>query len=116
MKAWVVRDEYEEYATVVFAETRNKARLEAMRTDTCEDMEYLQIKPRRFREADSQYRGLREMDWQDSFDRKFLVGYGWSCVEPDYEKCASCYASIFAINIKIISRRKRNEVPLCSKK
>lgn len=93
MKAWVVRDEYEEYATVVFAETRNKARLEAMRTDTCEDMEYLQIKPRRFREADSQYRGLREMDWEDFFDRKFLVGYGWSCAEPDYEECASCSAS-----------------------
>lgn len=93
MKAWEVRDEYDEYATVVFAETRNKARMEAMRTDTCEYMEYLQIKPRRFKEADSQYRGLREMDWQDSFDRKFLVGYGWSCVEPDYEKCAYCYAS-----------------------
>ena len=93
MKAWIVTDEYEEYSTVVFAETRNKARLEAQATDCCEDMDYLNIKPRRFKEADAMYRGQREMDWYDPDDRKFLVGYGWSCVEPEYDECPECPAA-----------------------
>ena len=93
MKAWIVRDEYDEYSTVVFAETRNQARLEAQVTDCCGDMAYLDIHPRRFKEADSMYRGKREMDWYDPEDRKFLVGYGWSCVEPDYSECPECPAS-----------------------
>lgn len=33
MKAWIVTNEYDEYSTVVFAETRNKARLEARATE-----------------------------------------------------------------------------------
>ena len=93
MKAWYVSDEYEEYATVVFAETRAKARVKAMATDCCEDMNYISIKPIRFKEADSQYRGLDEMQWDDAFDRKFLVEHGWSCVEPDYDVCEECFAA-----------------------
>ena len=92
MKAWIVSDEYDEYSTVVFAETRNFARCEAMRTDCCGDMVYLAIKPRRFKEADSMYRGKFEVDWYDPDDRKFLVRYGWSCVEPDYSECPECPA------------------------
>ena len=90
MKAWIVSDEYEEYSTVVFAETRNKARIEAQATNCCEYMEYLDIRPRRFKEADSMYRGRREMEWCDPNDRKFLVEHGWSCVEPEYEDCPYC--------------------------
>lgn len=93
MKAWIVSDEYDEYSTVVFAETRNQARLEALRTECCNDMDYLSVRPMRFKEADSMYRGRREMDWCDIDDRKFLARYGWSCLEPDYSVCPECPAS-----------------------
>lgn len=93
MKAWIVTDEYEEYSTVVFAETRNKARLEAQATDCCEYMQYIDIRPRRFKEADTMYCGKREMDWCDPDDRRFLVEHGWSCVEPEYDECPECPAA-----------------------
>lgn len=93
MKAWIVTDEYDEYATVVFAETRNKARLEALATDCCECMHYCDIQPRRFKEADTMYREKGKMEWDDPHDRRFLVDHGWSCVEPEYEECPECPAS-----------------------
>ena len=37
MKAWLVREKDEFCATVVFAETRGKARSTALATDCCED-------------------------------------------------------------------------------
>lgn len=93
MKAWIVMDEYDEYHTVVFAETRNQARMEARATACCEDMDYINIKPIRFREADAMYRGHREMDWYDPDDRIFLVNHGWSCVVADYDECQKCPAA-----------------------
>lgn len=109
MKAWIVTDEYDEYSTVVFAETRNIARLEALATDCCEGMAYLNIHPRRFEEADSMYRGRREMEWDDPEDRKFLVGYGWSCVEIDYSECPKCPASDLCDKYKGIMREKSED-------
>ena len=97
MKAWVVSDLYDEYGTVVFAETRGKARSEALHTDTCEEMRYIEIQPRRAKWADKMYRGLREMDWCDKDDRIFLVKNGWSCVEPEYEDCQSCPAKKWCV-------------------
>ena len=96
MKAWIVSDEYDEYSTVVFAETRNQAKVEAMATDCCGEMDYIRIQPRRFKEADKMYRGTREMDWYDPTDRRFLCEHGWSCVEveyDDYDDCLNCSAS-----------------------
>ena len=92
MKAWIVRDANYEYSTVVFANTRNEAKKVAMYTDVCEDMEYIQIKPHRFKEADYMYRGLPEMDWYDAVDRTFLVNRGWSCIEPEPDECHDCPA------------------------
>lgn len=92
MKAWKVSNNYEDYSTVVFAETRNKARLEALHTDTCEGMSYIEIQPIRAQWADKMYRGLSEMDWYDKNDRIFLVQQGWSCAEEGYEDCKSCPA------------------------
>ena len=37
MKAWIVSDLYDEYSTVVFAETRNKAKVAALSTDVAEE-------------------------------------------------------------------------------
>lgn len=89
MKAWIVRND-DGYATVIFAETRNKAKLKAQCTDVCEDMEYIEINPRRFKEADAMYRGNREMDWYDSNDKRFLVEHGWHCEEPEVDDCNEC--------------------------
>ena len=92
MKAWEVHDIYEERSTIVFAETRNKARLEALHTDICEGMRYIEIQPIRAKWADEMYRGSREMDWCDKDDRIFLVKNGWSCAVPEYADCKSCPA------------------------
>lgn len=92
MKAWKVTDLCEEYSTIVFAESRNKARLEAMCTDVCYGMEYIEINPIRVPWADEMYHGSREMDWYDADDRIALVKHGWSCLEPEYSDCKSCPA------------------------
>ena len=63
MKAWKVTDLCEEYSTIVFAESRNKARLEAMCTDVCYGMEYIEINPIRVPWADEMYHGKVYWDW-----------------------------------------------------
>ena len=47
MKAWLVREKDEFIATVVFAETRGKAKVVAMRTEACEDVDFCDIEVRR---------------------------------------------------------------------
>lgn len=109
MKAWIVRDEYDEYSTVVFAETRNQARMEAQATDCCGDMAYLDIHPLRFKEADSMYRGKREMDWDDPEDRRFLVLYGWCCVYLEDGECKECCAADICDKYKDYSKEIEEE-------
>lgn len=95
MKAWKVRDKYDEYSFVVFAETRNKAKYEALLTDYCEDMDYIEIRAKRYKEADTMYRGKGEMDWFDPDDRRFLVEHGWVCELCEYTlfiDCTKCSA------------------------
>lgn len=91
MKAYRVQDEEscENYSTVVFAETRSKAKTEAMTTDACEDARYIDIRVTRIPELDKEYRGHTEMDWEDAQDRIALVKCGWSC-HPDYWDPADC--------------------------
>ena len=86
MKAWTVkgRDDYE---CVVFAETRGKAISVAMGTDCCEDMQFTEIRPMRFKEADKMYKGLPEMDWDNDDDRFFLCENGWTCPQDEYDPC-----------------------------
>jgi len=75
MKAYRVWDSeaVEGYSTVVFAENASKAKRMAMRTDTCEDAEYINIRARRFPEMDDKYRGAWEIDWYNDDDRRALV-------------------------------------------
>ena len=61
MKAWIVRVPDEWCSTVVFAETRGKARSIAMHTDTCEDCKFIDIEVRRIPHMDKYYRGLNEI-------------------------------------------------------
>lgn len=91
MKAWKIDNPYENDSTVVFAETRGKAKVIAQRTDTCEDVDFTKIIIHRFKEADSQYRGNSEMDWFDHDDKMFLLSHGWYCSDDiEYDDCKNC--------------------------
>lgn len=93
MKAYLASAKYENYVTIVFAETAGQARSIAMHTDTCCDAEFTDIEVRRFPKADNQYDGGSEMDWGNPKHRLFLVSEcGFSCVDPDYRFCTSCIA------------------------
>ena len=96
MKAWVVRDKDESCATVVFAETRGKARAAAMHTETCEDAAYCDIVAYRKPQLDKYYTdGKKEMDWFNSDDRIALVkDVGFVCDRDywEFEDCTDCPA------------------------
>ena len=86
-KAWV---DYGEGSTVVFAETRNQAKVIALSCDCCEVAKYTDIRVHRMNELDRLYKGKSEMDWYDGETRLLLVrDFGWSCIEPSWE-CDSC--------------------------
>ena len=77
MKAWLVRERDGEFATVVFAETRGKARSIAMHTDACADADFCDIEVTRKPQLDKYYTsGKKEMDWYDDVDRIALVKDG----------------------------------------
>lgn len=98
MKAWIVRDinRDEPSMGVVFAETRGKAKKIAMNIDPCEDALFTQIQCKRFPEADVMYKdGMKELDWCDDEARVFLVKNGWSCFDPDAERCEECPAKVW---------------------
>lgn len=93
MKAWRIHDDFSGYSTVVFAETREKARALTLRTDLGEDLRYIDVHPYRFPEADQLYEvGNFEIDWYNPSHRKFLTQFGWSCEEPDFYECSCCVA------------------------
>ena len=96
MKAWLVRDKDEFYATVVFAETRGKARALAMHTEACEDVDFIDIEVRRKPQMDKYYKvGKKEMDWFNPKDRVALVkDCNFRCSDEvfDIEDCEYCHA------------------------
>lgn len=95
MKAWVVtdKDSYEGGSTVVFAETRGKAKLKAQRTNACEDADFTRITCRRMPDADKFYKGQDELSWYDEDARIFLVrDHGWECIDGRDSYCDGCPA------------------------
>lgn len=96
MKAWLVRKHDERHATIVFAETRGKAKYIAMSTEACEDADYIDIECNRAQNMDKHYTsGKTEMDWFDPEDRIALVkDAGFSCdyADEDIDECSSCPA------------------------
>ena len=76
-------------STVVFAETVLDAKKIAAHSETCEDARWIDIRVRRFKEMDVQYRGRDEINWYDMDDRTALVELGWSCYETSWE-CDTC--------------------------
>ena len=110
-KAWIVRENGEPYAAVVFAETRGKARALAQLTDACDYVDFVNIEVRRIKDADKYYKpGKRELDWDNADDRIALVkDCGFAC---DYEfrnmdECAVCPAKDFC-DICLESERTDN--------
>ena len=97
MKAYSVTDKREcLFSTIVFAETRGKARMLAQRTDACEDVDFTDILAHRVPALDDAYRGRSEMDWMDDTDRVLMVKYaGYHCsyeVDISEMKCKECPA------------------------
>lgn len=94
MKAWNVRKKNEFGATVVFAETRGKAKVMAQSTEACEDVDFCDIEVRRAPTIDKYYKdGKKEMDWFNKEDRIALVkeaGFHCEYIEP--ECCEYCPA------------------------
>ena len=97
MKAYKISDlkGYCEYSTIVFAESRGKAKAIAITTDSFNDYDYTEISARRVPALDKYYFGREEMDWDNDTDRIALVREaGFSC-NPEYweeEDCERCPA------------------------
>lgn len=98
-KAWLVREKDEFCATVVFAETRGKAKSLALATDCCEDAHFLDIEVQRMPQADKYYKeGKTELHWFDPNDRLVLVKEcGFYCDYDAFltEDCTVCSAKAF---------------------
>ena len=74
MKAWLVREKDQFWSTVVFAETRGKAKSLALSTDCREDANFTDIEVYRQSQLDKYYKdGKKEMDWENPQDRIALV-------------------------------------------
>jgi hypothetical protein len=103
MKAWLVRNEIDCCATVVFAETRGKARALALHTDTCEDLNFIEIVVNRLPKADKYYKkGKIELDWLNPKDRIiFVKELGFICLEyVEPFMCESCSAKQYCDKYK----------------
>lgn len=102
MKAWLVRERDEFSATVVFAETRGKARSLAMCTEACEGAKFIDIEVSRQPQMDKHYKeGKTEMDWDNPKDRVALVkDCGFICGDEYKEDCENCSAREFCDGYK----------------
>lgn len=79
MKAYAAWDATgaEPYTAVVFAETAQRAKAAARRTDALEDVDYINIRVQRIAYADVLDDGRAEADLEDPEVREFLRGHGW---------------------------------------
>lgn len=108
MKAWLAKDKDEFSATVVFAETRGKAKSVAMSTEACEDVDFCDIEIQRVPQMDKYYKeGKTEMDWHDDNDRIALVkDCGFFCEYIIEDVCKVCPAKKYCEEYQY---RKENE-------
>lgn len=91
-KAYYAHEKDGDFATIVFAENATQAKVAATACDCCEDARYIDIRVRRFPEADKMYKGFPEIDWNDPDIRVVMVrDLEWSCYEPSWE-CDTCAA------------------------
>lgn len=91
-KAYQVWLDSGEGSTIVFATSRNEAKMMALSCDCCEGARYIDISAKRMKALDGLYKGETEIDWYDPETRLILVrDYGWQCVDPSWE-CDKCVA------------------------
>lgn len=97
MKAWLAKETVNFRATVVFAETRGKAKSAALITDCCEGANFCDIEVRRVPQMDKYYvEGKTKMDWSVPKDRVALVKEcSFCCRHPIAEDCKGCSAKEF---------------------
>lgn len=111
MKAWLVREKGEYCATVVFAETRGKAKVLASQTEACDGVNFLDIEVSRMKEADKYYQdGKTELDWFNDSDRIALVkecGFtcDWDIIEM--KECVDCAAKEYCDQYKDLMQETR---------
>lgn len=111
MKAWKVNAKDEFCSTVVFAETRGKAKSLALNTDCCEDTDFIDIEVKRFPEADKMYNGRKEMNWENQNDRLFLVKEcNWRCEDVEFEDCKKCIAKDYCSEYEYMADEFESEV------
>ena len=104
MKAWLVKEKDEECATVVFAETRGKAKSLALLCDCCEDAKFTDIEVRRVPQVDKYYKeGKWQLDWDNPKDRIVLVkecGFWCGYEAFEFEDCELCSAKRYCDRYK----------------
>lgn len=93
-KAYCARSKWGDCSTVVFAESRGKAKSIAMSTEACEDVDFVNIQVHRLPQMDKYYKPDKsEMDWLDPEDRIALVkDAGFRCEYVELEECKQCPA------------------------
>lgn len=93
MKAWLIRENDIESCEVVFAETRGKAKVIALQTDTFSECDFCDLEVYRKPVIDKYYKdGKTLMDWGSQEDRLALVKEcGFSCSDECFsEFCEDC--------------------------
>lgn len=94
-KAYCARSKYGDCcSTVVFAESRGKAKSIAMSTEACEDVDFLNLEVYRLPHMDKYYKpGKTEMNWYDPEDRIALVkDADFYCEYIELTECEQCPA------------------------
>ena len=100
MKAWQVVSQYDDYAAIVFAETRGKAKNFALSLDCFEDNSFIELKAYRCPKADKYYRkGKTHLSWAIPKDRLILVKeFNFVCIDtPEEDECNKCIAKKYCL-------------------
>lgn len=99
MKAWQVYNDSEDTSTIIFADTKGKAKSIALRCGLfAEDMEFIDIPCYRRKKGDQFYNGKSYLDWDNDEDRLLMVKeFGFTCSEEWYleKECYYCVAKKF---------------------
>lgn len=93
-KAYRVSSKWRDDVTVVFAESRGKAKAIAMSTECFDGIDFVSIEVHRLPHMDKYYKpGKTEMEWYDSEDRIALVkDAGFHCEYIELTECEQCPA------------------------
>lgn len=94
MKAYQVCTDWSDGSVVVFAETVDKAKSLATRTDLLCYEDYRELRAKRLHKIDRLYNGEGIVNWNEDEDIRLALikEYGWHCIEPQLRDCEVCSA------------------------